>query len=172
MQIGTSIDIDAPAEQVWQIIGPGFADVSGWASAVETSRPSGGPGPGDAPCDGRICTVTATGFDHLTETLTHYDPATRSLTYRATRGMPRFVTLATNTWRVQPKPDGGSTFTMHATVHLAGVGRAVAPLLRGYLLRVGRRTAGDLKSYAETGHVSDATGGTTPRSEARRVGRD
>ena len=156
MKVSTSIDIDTPAERVWEIIGPGFGQVGEWASAVPESRATDAPGPHGAVCSGRVCTVATPGFDELTEELTEYDPSTRRLTYRAVHGMPAFVTDARNTWQALPRPGGGTTFTMQADVQVAGIGRLVAPLLRVQLGRIGRRTGRDLKTYAETGTVSRA----------------
>jgi hypothetical protein len=156
MRVSTSIDIDAPVEAVWEIIGPGFADVAEWASAVRASRPTSPTGPNGAPCAGRRCTVAATGFDQITEELTEYDPLRRRLTYRAAHGMPRIVTEARNTWQVLPRQGGGTRFTMDADVELHGTARLAAPVLRGYLLRMARRTADDLRIRAETGSVGPA----------------
>jgi hypothetical protein len=166
MKVSTSIDIDAPAERVWEIIGPGFGTVGEWASAVPESRPTGALGPHGAACSGRVCTVATPGFDELTEELTDYDPAARRLTYRAVHGMPSFVTDARNTWQALPRPGGGTTFTMQADVRVAGAGRLAAPFLRVHLGRIGRRTGHDLRTYAETGAVSRAKA-VQARSSAR-----
>lgn len=154
MEITTSIDIGAPADRVWEIIGPGFADVSTWATAIPTSTAAGVPRPDGAPCEGRVCRVAAAGFDQIVEELLDYDGTARSLTYRAAHGMPGFVTAARNAWSVRARPSGGAAFTMSAHVEVKGMGRFMAPFLRVYLQSIGRRTARDLRVYAETGQVS------------------
>jgi hypothetical protein len=171
MKVSASIDIDAPAEQVWEIIGPGFERVSDWASAIPESRATDAPGPNGAASTGRICTVAATGFDHLTEELTEYQPSAQRLTYRAAQGMPSFVTEARNTWQAEPRPGGGSTFTMQADMQVVGIARLMAPFLRLYLKRIGRRTSHDLKTYAETGSVSRAKTVQVHTSQTTRLDR-
>ncbi|MFC5382071.1 SRPBCC family protein [Aquipuribacter nitratireducens] len=148
MRISTGIDIDAPVAAVWEVVGPQFGDVGRWARAVEASTPVGDIG---EPGSGRRCEVAAPGFDALTEELITYDEAARSLSYRASAGMPRFVRSATNTWRVGPRPDGGSRFDMAADLELAGAARALSPVFAAYLWGVGRLTARDLQVVVETG---------------------
>lgn len=155
MRISTRIEIDATADHVWEIIGPGFAHVGDWASAIPASRPMTGHGPGGAPCAGRVCDVAAPGVDEIVEELTEYDAEERRLSYRATRGMPGLVSAATNTWQARPGPGRGTTFTMDGDVRLRGAARLVAPFLRLYLSAVGRRTCHELKSYVETGSARD-----------------
>ena len=166
MMVSTSIDIGATADEVWEVIGPGFARVSDWVSAIAASEATdearpGATGPGEtglggAPSSGRACRVASPGFDRITEELTAYDPAARRLSYHVAHGMPAFVIEASNTWQARALPDGRTEFTMDAEVELAGVGRVVGPFLRVYLSRIGRRTSRDLKAYIETGTPSRA----------------
>jgi len=159
MRISTAIDIDAPAEAVWDVVGPRFGDVGTWARAVHRSTVLGVPG---EPGSGRSCEVAAAGFDALTEELVRYDDGARTLTYQATSGMPRFVRWATNTWRVGPLPGGRSRFVMSAELMLSRGLRVLSPVLAGYLWGIGRRTARDLKTYVETG---------SPRARRRALDR-
>lgn len=156
INISTRILIDAPAEQVWDVIGPGFTRIGEWVSAIGASRPVDGKGPDGAPAAGRTCRVASTGFDQIAEELTSYDPAARQLSYRASDGMPSFVIHAANTWQARPIGDHQTEFTMDAEISLTGAGRAAAPLLRAYLSRVMRSTAVDLKVRVETGTPSRA----------------
>ena len=165
MKVSTSIDISATADEVWEVIGPDFARVSDWVSAIATSetvdaRPAAsGLDETDlagAHPSGRACTFSSPGFDRIIEELTAYDPAARRLSYRLAHGMPAFVIEASNTWHAQALPDNRSEFTMDAYLELAGVGRVVRPFLRAYLNSIGRRTSRDLKAYLETGAPSRA----------------
>lgn len=133
MKVSTRIDIDAPADEVWEVIGPGFGRVGDWVAAVAESRAVGEAVLPDAPAAGRTCSVAAAGIDHLTEQLTDYDTETRRLTYRVGDGMAHLVADATNTWHVRSLPDGRAEFRMEATVELVGLARAARPLLQAYL---------------------------------------
>ena len=156
MNVSTSILIDAPAEDVWEVIGPGFTRVSDWVSAVATSVPTGAAGSSGAPAAGRGCRVATAGVDQIAEELTAYEPEARRLSYRMAGGMPSFVANASNTWQARALPDGRTEFTMDADVAFVGAGRFIGPFLRAYLSRVGRRTSRDLKALVETGAPSRA----------------
>jgi hypothetical protein len=165
------LQIAAPADAVWQVLGPGFARIGEWATAIPTSTAippagtrstgsGGGAGaagdgvPADlaqAPVAGRVC---ATGFQvvaQVTETLVAYDEGTRTLTYEAS-GMPAFVTTARNTWTVAPLDEHRCSVTLDARFDTRGVLGALARWL--LLLQVGRASrhlADDLRHYVEHG---------------------
>ena len=104
-QLSADLAIDAPADRVWEVIGPGFARIGEWASVIPASAPIPGPdGPAcavGAPAVGRVCATGVRLFPRVTETLSAYDQAGRTLTYQA-RDLPALVTLARNTWTVVP----------------------------------------------------------------------
>jgi hypothetical protein len=90
-----------------------------------------------------------------TETLIAYDDSNRTLTYRATAGMPAFVTLACNTWTVTPLDAHRSRVSMRARFDTRGVLGALgrwAILARTH--RANRHLAEDLRHYLETGQPS------------------
>ena len=157
MRIEESIDIAATAEDVWTIVGDGFADISTWASATNRSRatsdraqtiPSAARS-GEAPCTGRTCTVATPGFDGIVEQLTAYDEQRRRLSYRAASGMPTRVTEAHSTWTVDDVGAGRCRVSIVAELHVSGVTRYGAPALSLMLRRLGRTTLDDLRHYAE-----------------------
>ncbi len=156
MKVSTRIVIEAPADDVWAVIGPGFAHVGDWVAAIDDSEAVGAGGADGAPCSGRTCRVASPGFDHITERLTDYEPASRRLSYGVAHGMPRFVVDARNTWEATAVSAGRTEFSMDAELTLAGIGRAGTPLLRLVLARMGRRTCRDLKTFVETGSPSRA----------------
>lgn len=162
MQVTSSTPINAPAERVWQIIGPGFARIAEWASEVPSSAPTDTGVEGDVP-EGRVCAVRAAGFDEIVEVLTAYDDERRTLTYLATHGMPRGVRRATNTWSVTPAGDG-CVFQMVAEVDLhPALGWTARPAAT-FFRRLGRVTGADLRHRVETGQPS-------PRKQAVAAGR-
>lgn len=153
-RISSSTVIDVSADRVWEVIGPGFARVGEWVSAIAATEPVETGGPHGAEVAGRSCQVAMPGFGQISEELTDYDLVDRRLTYRLVRGMPASVSRAENTWRARPRDDGRTDFTMDAELELTGGARVVGPLLRAYLAGVGRRTAHDLKVLVETGAPS------------------
>lgn len=144
MRIEQHIDIAAPAQQVWEVIGPAFADIGSWASAIARS----GTAPGDG---GRVCEVQGPRASAVTERLTAYDDEARTLTYTAAGGLPAPLAAARNTWAVQAMGSGRSRASMSADVLLSRRWRMAAPALGLALRLVGRRTLRDLRHRVQTG---------------------
>jgi hypothetical protein len=111
--ITKELTIDASPDTVWRILGPGFARIGDWATAIPASaaliavsersriRIDGIAAAADAPVAGRVCKTGLRMVPQVTEMLVAYDDANRTLTYHAS-GMPSFVTTARNTWTVTP----------------------------------------------------------------------
>lgn len=149
-----TITIDAPADHVWDILGPRFDRIGDWASAITrstTEPPSGCIATGTA----RLCSSAVPGVPQVREQLTAYDPDLMTLTYVATAGMPSFVTLATNTWTVTAEGPARCRATIAAQVEVNGaIARVALAILAPNLARMGRRTLDDLRHYAEHGEPS------------------
>ncbi len=145
MRVTQSVDIEAPAENVWQVIGTEFYEVGAWTTSVPRSRraPDG---------ESRECTVAgAPGITHLTERLVGFDDATRSLSYEVVDGMPRFVSLARNSWRVQPLGPARSWVTSVAEMTMRGAAVVLTPLMHLWVHRLERTVMTELKHYVEQG---------------------
>lgn len=154
MRIATTTTIDRPAHEIWSLVGHRFADASAWASSIDTSRAVAEPKLAGAPCGARECRVAVPGADRLVEKLVAYDTASMSLTYVLAEGMQQVARSARNTWSVTPLSETRSELRIDAEVDLAPTGRIIAPVLRPYLVAMGRRNADDLKVYVETGAPS------------------
>ncbi len=148
MRIEQHIDIDVPAEQLWQAVGPGFASIGEWASAVPRSVPTD-------QADGRVCTVAgAPGIDQVVERITDYSDTDRTLTYQA-EGLPGFIGEATNHWRIEATGPDTSRASFTASLQVHGPGRLVAPALGLRLRFIGRRTLRELQHLVEHGQPTD-----------------
>ena len=67
------IQINAPADEVWEVVGPGFGDAHIWASTVDHAVTSGEPEFEGASCSSRSCDLNVKGFSHIKEEITIYD---------------------------------------------------------------------------------------------------
>jgi hypothetical protein len=144
MRIAQHIDIEASAAAVWELIGPGFADIGTWASAIAHSAPT-------ADGRGRVCTVSGVpGIDQVVEQVVTHDPDARTLTYLA-QGMPAFVTEARNQWRIEPIGPQRTRASFIADVDVSGLARLATPLLGLGLRALGRRTLRELRQVVEHG---------------------
>jgi hypothetical protein len=175
--------IAAPAAAVWQVLGPGFARIGEWATAIPASTAltaTAGPsrkgigvvaGLVDAPVAGRACATGLRMVAQVTETLIAYDETNRTLTYEAS-GMPAFVTMARNTWTVTPLGGHRCTVTLDARFDTRGVLGALARwLLLVYVGRTSRHLADDLRHFVEHGTPSPRKAHQQART-TRRAGRD
>jgi hypothetical protein len=160
-QLTTHLTIDAPADQVWQVIGPGFARIGDWATTIPASAAIPAPAPAvarpaaaSAPVLGRTCRTRIRLVPQIAETLTDYDQESRSLTYHA-GGLPAFVTTARSTWRVIPA--GGRSCRVTVTAHFQT--RGVLGLLGCWVILAQARLAArhlqaDLRHYIKHGTAS------------------
>lgn len=156
MELKDSIEIEAPADKVWEVIGPGFARVGDWATPVPHSQENVHPASdaaAGAPCAARVCETTVKGFAAIDETITAYDAARRTLSYRVA-GLPTFVKEMANTWRVDEVGPGRTHVSLQARMRVAGAGILMAPMLRWTMGKTARVTLEDLKHYVERGAVS------------------
>ena len=165
-EISAQLRIDAPADRVWEVIGPGFARIGEWACVIPASTPVPAPAttPGPAaglpaavtmaPVPGRVCTTGSRLLPQVSELLVAYDPAGRTLTYQA-NGMPAFVTLARNTWTVIPDGERACLVSLDAQFEARGVPGLLA---RWVIALQSRRNARllqtDLRHYLSHGTPS------------------
>lgn len=157
-EITADLTVHAPADAVWAVIGPGFAHIGEWATVIPSSQPFAaaplGAAAVGAPVVGRVCRTGVSLAPELTETLLAYDDEHRTLTYQG-GGLPRFVTLARNTWTVTPIGPDRCVVSMRAQFKTRGL----LGLLGGWLMlaqvrRNSRHLADDLSHYVVTGAPS------------------
>jgi Polyketide cyclase / dehydrase and lipid transport len=149
------ITIAASADAVWEVVGRQFDRIGEWATVIPASAPDpAAAGHVDAPVPGRVCQTGIRLVPQVSETIIAYDEADRSLTYQAA-GMPAFVTVACNTWRVTRLD------ARHAQVTFAGqfqtrglIGRLARRVILFQIRRKGRHLLDDLKHYVEHGTPS------------------
>jgi ribosome-associated toxin RatA of RatAB toxin-antitoxin module len=158
----STITIDASADQVWDIIAHQFGRIGEWATAIPESTTITAPATVtrnhvlvEAPVAGRVCDTGMRAVPRVTETIVAYDEDARTLAYQATAGMPAFVTLARNTWRVKPLSDAQAQVSYAGELEVRGVLGALAKrLLLARAARDGQYLLDDLKHYAERGEPS------------------
>jgi len=167
--LSTHLIVDAPADAVWDVVGPRFAQIGDWATAIPASAAIATPTAGSAaaatrlpvvptavgaPVAGRVCTTGLRLVPQVTETLVAYDDANRTLTYEAS-GMPAFVTTARNTWTVTPLDQQRTRVSVHARFDTRGLlGRLARWAILAQVGRTSRHLADDLRHYVETGTPS------------------
>lgn len=151
LRIDNEIEIDAPAEQVWRVLGGDFGNIGRWASLIEHSRALTGDAKGGAgDVVGRVC--TAKGFGEVEEVLTRYDDEARCLTYYASKGLPFFISQAENNWCVTSLGAQRCRLSAQANVVMKVFpGVLLAPVFRVVMKRKGAQMFEELKFYVEQG---------------------
>lgn len=150
MKISRTINIDAPADRVWDILGPNYVNAGDWASSVYVSKARAGtPKVADAPVAGRVC---QTSLGPFTETIEAFDESRRHVAYSATGDkMPGFVKRLVNSWTVNPSGHK-STVQMELSADIAfPFNILMGPMMKLQFGRVLRDATEELKYYAETG---------------------
>ncbi|MEO0564463.1 MAG: SRPBCC family protein [Chloroflexota bacterium] len=147
------IIINAPADDVWEVLALQYDRVSEWATGIQAS--SVNPEPElleGAPVTGRHCEVP--GLGKTNERFTAFDANRRKFTYEAYAGMPFFVKTVSNTWQVADEGER-TRVSMHLVADLnAFPGTLMAPFLRRQFEKNTETVVNDLKYYVEHGQPS------------------
>jgi len=153
--IRAEVTIEAPADEVWEVVAHQFDRVADWATAIPTSTSIAGVATRvDAPVKGRVCTTGVGMVPEVEERIVAYDEANRTLTYEG-YGMPKFIKTARNRWQVEAIDDRRSRVSLEATLVPRGIiGGLMYLLLRIQLARIGPQFLSDLKYYVEHGDPS------------------
>lgn len=145
------------ADKVWQIIGPGFHNVSKWSRAVDHAETSGSPVFDGASCSNRACDLNASGFSKISETIIEYNESERRLGYTVDTGLPGFVMYMANNWRVIETGPDQSKVEMTITMRMKPLmGFIMGGLFKMNVNKVLNEVIEDLGIYAETGEISEA----------------
>ncbi|GAB5424605.1 MAG: hypothetical protein Crog4KO_17520 [Crocinitomicaceae bacterium] len=149
------IIVNVSAEELWEMVGPGFVEVYKWSSNVDHAEGSGTPEFEGAVCSERSCNVNVKGFDKINEELTKYNAAQMNLAYAVKEGMPGFVTKAVNDWTVVAIDESHCKLVMKAEFESKGLmGKMMNGMMRKKMAETLETVLNDAKVYAETGQVS------------------
>ena len=152
MKVVRVIEIDAPATDVWDVLGTRYSEVHEWATPVHEAS---GPGLGTGPAlgDGRTC-VTSIG--NVQETIVDFDAERHRLSYEAkSDGMPRFVRQMVADWVFIEYGPMSTTVRMTLTMDVAPpFNLFIGPVMKLQMGRMIGRVMKDLKVFVETGRPS------------------
>ena len=153
MTVSKTVQINAPADRVWDVLAHQFYDADKWASSISHSAPhEAGPATGDSPLaqNGRAC---ETSLGPFRETIQDYDERARRIGYSAEGDkMPFFVKHLQNNWAVTPTGAGHSRVDMALEARLLPVfAQLMGPVLKRQFAKVAGEATEELKHYVETG---------------------
>ncbi len=156
-QVTREITIHVSADELWEMVGPGFVDVYKWSSNVDHAEGKGNSPFEGAVCDERFCDVNVKGFSKISEKLVNYDEEAQKLSYKINSGMPGFVTHAQNNWSIVAIDDTHSKLVMNAEFEVKGfMGNLMKGTMKKQMTKTLETVLQDAKVYLETGNVSEA----------------
>ena len=155
VKMSKSVVLNVSANDLWQIVGPGFAEASKWSTAVDHSVGHGAGKFDGATCDTRSCDLSAKGFSNVNERITEYDESNRTLAFDVFEGMPGFVTYTNNRTVVTDLGQDQSQAELQITMHMKPfLGWLLGGMLKKNLSNLIDSALDDLKVFAETGEPS------------------
>lgn len=153
-RVHVETDINAPAEQVWDVLAHRFETIDEWSSTVESSSavvadelPAGLHPDPRAPVAAR---QTTSAFATLREVLTAFDDEGMQFTFAAL-DLPFFMDHAINTTRVESTGSGSSRVVFDVRMRLRGPFALFGGLMRSRFGRAMRAVQDDLKGFVEQG---------------------
>ena len=152
----TSEVINVSADDLWQIVGPGFESAGEWATTVDHSVGSGSPQHEGASCSERYCKLNAKGFSEINEVITIYNAQTRTLAFDITKGLPGFVQISNSNWQIEDLGNNQSKIEITITVKTDKfLGTIMGGMLKSSIKKTVPTIMRDLKIFAETGNISE-----------------
>lgn len=142
----TSIDIEASAAQVWDVVGNGFGKVAEITSVLNASHLDGPLEVGSA----RVC-INAQN-QRISERLTQFDPAQRVLAYDGDDGFPSWITKASNHWEVKALGPNAARLTLSPDIDVKWWIKPILPLMGFGVRKILDTFLREVKHYCETGN--------------------
>ena len=155
VKLSKSVTVNVSANDLWEIVGPGFAEAGKWSTAVDHSEGTGEGKFEGATCDTRSCDLSAKGFTSVNERITQYDAGNKTLGFDVFEGLPGFVTKLNNRTVITTLGEGKSKAELQITVHMKPfMGALLGGMFKKNLDGLIDTALEDLKVYAETGKPS------------------
>jgi hypothetical protein len=157
LDIKKTIEIKTNASKTWDVIGPNFLNISDWARGVYKSwnNESVKKIKDNAPTGGRYCDLAK--FGKFDEKITHFNQEKYEITWSATgEKLPKFISGLQNAFNVEKIDEYRCKITANISANLNGViGFLMSSVLKKNFSKTVDGLLHDLKTYAETGQVSE-----------------
>ena len=157
IQVNVSVDINASADKVWDILGKQFAEIDKWSSTVITSKvvsfdsvPDGIVASRNSKVAGRTTTSKALT---ATEILTEYSDENREFTF-VSANTPKFLEYGRNHSYITDLGNNTCKVTFEVEMKINGILRLFKGKFKKKFIKAMTQVHQDLKVYAETGKVN------------------
>ena len=148
MNIIKKITIDMPVEEVWEVLGNQFGQISNWASIIKESKVYG-----DSKLNGVNYSIRETNtLKGITkQELTSFEPEKHSLSYKSISGTPPIIKEVRAKWTLTMAGSNTTELVMDFTADMKGLGFILAPIVKKKLGKIGDELLEELKYYLENG---------------------
>jgi uncharacterized membrane protein len=153
MNFSKHVVINAPAEQVWNVLGRDFENVGKWATVISDSEVNTeAQVVNDSPVGGRFC---STSFGKVSEEFTKYDDQNMSFSFKGVITSKLFDRVISSN-KVTAIDENTSEVTATPQIDLTFLGSLMSPLIKLQLSKTIGEGLEDLKYYVENGKPSPA----------------
>jgi uncharacterized membrane protein len=148
MNIIKKTTIGKPVEEVWEVLGNQFGQISNWASLIKQSKVYG-----DSKLNGVNYSIRETNtLKGITkQEITSFEPEKHSLSYKSISGTPAIIKEVRAHWSLVKNDSNSTKLVMDFTADMKGLGFILAPIVKMKLSKIGDQLLEELKYYLENG---------------------
>lgn len=148
MNINKKITINKSIEEVWEVLGNQFGQISNWATLIKESKVYG-----DSKLKGVNFSIRETDTLNgiTTQELTSFEPDKHSLSYKSISGTPPIIKEVRAHWSLTTKDSNTTDLVMDFTADMKGLGFILVPIVKMKLGKIGNELLEELKYYIENG---------------------
>ena len=127
MNIIKKTTINKPVEEVWEVLGNQFEQISNWASVIKESKVYG-----DSKLNGVNYSIRETNtLNGITkQELTSFDPEKYSLSYKSISGTPPIIEEVRAHWNLAKTNSNTTELVMDFTADMKGLGFILVPIVK------------------------------------------
>jgi carbon monoxide dehydrogenase subunit G len=168
MKFSKKIVINAPAEQVWNVLGRDFENISKWATLVSNSEiNTEAQVVNNSPVGGRLCN---TSIGKISEEFTEYDDHNMSFSFKGVITSIMFTSVISSN-KVTAIDENTSEVTATPHIELTFLGTLMSPLIKLQLSKAVSGGLEDLKYYVENGKPSPSKLAAMQKQESTVMGK-
>ena len=146
MNIIKKTTINKPVEEVWEVLGNQFGQISNWASLIKESKVYG-----DSKLSGVNYSIRETNtLKGITkQEITSFEPVKHSLSYKSISGTPPIIKEVRAHWSLKKNESNNTMLVMDFTADMKGLGFILVPIVKKKLSKIGDELLEELKYYLE-----------------------
>lgn len=146
MKFTTTHEINAAADDVWDVMGERFADIADWSTSVLESSLDGPLQAGST----RTCKLAPTpaGLDTIEEKLTAFDRQRKVFGFDIVTGLPGFMKRVSSEWKLQAVGPNRTRATNTLTIEVKWYMTPMLPIIRSQFARTIQSFMGEIETVA------------------------